>query len=116
MKMQLNAQNQSYKVNFPQAKYSIINLKTDKIGRIIVNRSEREIQLVDIALLPDYRNLGIGSKIISDLIVESQNTGLPIILQVARDNRLALKLYKKLNFKIISENEMKFSMCWEKHV
>lgn len=114
LEMQFNAQNQSYNVNFPNAEHSIIRSKTENIGRMIVDRNSDAIHLVDIVLLQNFRNLGIGSKLIADLIEEAKKENLPLNLQVARENLIAQELYRKLGFKVTSENEMNFSMSWKK--
>lgn len=61
IRMQFNAQRQQYKFAFPNAENKIILLDGQAVGRILVNRSEDEIRLVDIAFLPEYRGGGIGS-------------------------------------------------------
>lgn len=113
IEMQFNSQKQSYSIQFPDAEHSIICLDQKKIGRIIVNRTSHEIRLVDIALLPEFRNSGVGSKIITDLTEEAKRKNLPLTLQVARNNSAAFRLYQKLGFQVTDENEMYISMEWK---
>jgi ribosomal protein S18 acetylase RimI-like enzyme len=104
MEMQFNAQTQSYRNSFPKAEYKIICLDEEKIGRTIVNRSEHELRLVDVSVLTSYRNLGIGTKIIADLINEAREFRLPLILHVSQNNLGAIRLYQRLGFEIVSQD------------
>jgi len=45
---------------FPQADFLVVQLDGRDIGRMIVDRTETEFRLVDIALLPECRNAGVG--------------------------------------------------------
>lgn len=53
------------------------------------------------------RKTGIGTKIIKNII---SNSYQPIYLWVYKSNELAIKLYKKLNFKIEEETDTKYFM------
>jgi len=55
----------------------------------------------EIYLIPEYRNKGIGTK----LIKEQMQSRDKIKLQVAYSNKGAIKLYKSLGFKTINKND-----------
>ena len=112
--MQYKIQKQAYQLQFPDADYLIIWLEKEKIGRLVVNRGEADLRLVDISLLPKFRNLGVGTKIITDLQNEVGEKNLPLTLTVARDNPSAFRLYQKLGFQITGEDELYLSMEWRK--
>ena len=61
LRMQFNAQRSSYAMQFPNADYRIIVHDDRAAGRLIVDRSGEDILLIDVALLPEFRNAGIGS-------------------------------------------------------
>jgi len=42
----------------------LIIFGNEKVGRLITEKGELEYRLVDIAILPEYRNLGIGTVLI----------------------------------------------------
>jgi len=58
-----------------------------------------------IELLPEFQNMGIGKKIIKDLISKNK----PVNLQVLKQNP-AVRLYKELGFKITGETDLKYQM------
>ncbi|MDB6053816.1 MAG: GCN5-like N-acetyltransferase, partial [Verrucomicrobiales bacterium] len=49
---------------FPEAEFQIVMLDGINAGRVVVNRTRAELQLVDMALLPQYRNAGIGTALL----------------------------------------------------
>jgi ribosomal protein S18 acetylase RimI-like enzyme len=106
LEMQYDVQEQSYRMQYPQARTSIIRLENERIGRMIINSGAREIRLVDISLLPEFRNGGIGTKIINDLIKEANGKNLPVALTVAVGNPSASRLYQRLGFKITGQVEL----------
>ena len=57
---------------------------------------------MDIALLPDYRNRGIGSGLLRDLLEEAAVTGKRLTIHVERYNP-ALRLYRRMGFEPVGE-------------
>lgn len=85
---------------FPEGDTNIVLLEERPIGRLLLRRTEEAIFLVDITVLPESRNLGIGTKLIKDLIEESTLTGKPIRLHVFASN-VAKRLYDRLGFVVV---------------
>ncbi len=112
LRLQFRAQQGSYRAAFPGAEHRLILQDGEAVGRILVHRTEHEIRLVDIALLPEHRNCGIGTRLIRDLIEESRSSRRPLRLQVATSNRAAARLYERLGFSLTGENEMYYQMEW----
>jgi GNAT superfamily N-acetyltransferase len=98
IQMQYRAQQQSYLAQFPAAEYRIIRQDAADVGRLIVDRSSDVVWLVDISLLPEQRNAGLGTALIRVLQVEAAGVGKPVALHVAKANR-ALRLYERLGFR-----------------
>ncbi len=98
VRMQYNAQRQHYLTYYPQAEYSLILRDEQPIGRIIIERTAGEIRLMDIALLPEHRNGGIGTALVRDLVDEADRKQLPIELHVEGNNP-AMRLYERFGFR-----------------
>jgi ribosomal protein S18 acetylase RimI-like enzyme len=75
----------------------LVLLNNESIGRMILLQMREEIRLADLAILPQYRQRGIGSALIGQLQTESMMSKRPVRLQVARFDR-ALRLYQRLGF------------------
>lgn len=108
---QFNAQHHHYQKYFKDASYEIILLGGEQIGRLYVERRKDEIRLIDLALLPDFRGRGIGSKILRDLIAEAEKANLPLRFHVEYFNP-ARRLYERLGFTEIDNIGSHFLMEW----
>jgi ribosomal protein S18 acetylase RimI-like enzyme len=93
IKMQFVARERSY----PRVDDRIILLDGRPVGRMLVDRNEAEILLRDIALLTEYRNSGIGSRLIHDMMNEATAAGKSIRLHVVSSSP-AVRLYERLGF------------------
>src|ERR1700683_934564 len=71
LRMQFEAQRRGYLMQTPDAQYWIIRRNGASVGRLIVDRTNEDIHLLDIALLPEFRGHGIGSTLMASLIQEA---------------------------------------------
>jgi len=105
IKMQFDLQRAAYAAYFPTADHSIIMVDDSPIGRIMVNRqADDEIRGVDIAILPAYRKLGVGTYLINDLLHEAAAVQKPFRIQVDKFNTAAMRLYERLGFEKTGES------------
>ncbi len=109
--MQFQAQAVSYSNDYPRAEYYVIERAGRPAGRMIVNRSPHEILLMDIALLPEHHNAGIGTALIRDLQHEAMQGARALRLHVETFNP-ALRLYERLGFRSIAESGIYLEMEW----
>lgn len=110
LRMQLNARDQSYRMHYAEIDDRIILFNNQPVGRLIVIRTDEEIRLADIALLPRYRSTGTGTSLIKDLMAEAGKRQRPIRLQVEKPNEQARRLYDRLGFITTGENLTHFQM------
>jgi len=110
-RMQFLAQSRWYETAYAGAEHKLILRDEQPVGRIIVLRASQQLRLVDIALLPEHRNCGIGTVLMNELLAESRQSGTPIELQVLKGNP-ALHLYERLGFTRTGEDEMYYRMHW----
>jgi len=111
LKMQLNGQQRSYEMQYPDAKHQIILFKGEEVGRLITFSTEQEIRLADVALLPQHRNQGVGAFLVRELCMEAAQRNVPVRLQVSKFNP-AMRLYERLGFKMLGESDTHFQMEW----
>jgi ribosomal protein S18 acetylase RimI-like enzyme len=111
LQMQFNAQQQYYLEEYATAEYHVIQRDRVAIGRLIVDRQPDNILLMDIALLPEYRNDGVGTALVQDLMAEAAQAGKPLRLHVETFNR-ALRWYERLGFVKVREIGVYYEMEW----
>jgi ribosomal protein S18 acetylase RimI-like enzyme len=112
LSMQFRAQQGAYGMQYETADHRIIMVDHEPVGRILVNRTEEEILLVDIALLAEYRNAGIGSRLIRELQREAAQAGVPVNLHVLKSNGAAARLYERLGFRSVGGDSVYSQMTW----
>jgi len=101
--MQFRAQTLHYDEYYPDAQLAIIELDAVPIGRLYVDRREREIEIIDIALVPSMRGRGIGKRLLADLLDEGRATARRVRIYVEHFNP-ARCLYDRLGFRQIGTN------------
>jgi ribosomal protein S18 acetylase RimI-like enzyme len=84
--MQFEAQSRHYSLAFPDAISSVVTVGDVPAGRLIVNRATSEIRIVDLALLPRWRRMGVGRQLVSRLVDEADNARLPLRCHVEQSN------------------------------
>ncbi|MEC8482484.1 MAG: GNAT family N-acetyltransferase, partial [Pseudomonadota bacterium] len=75
------------------------------VGRLYLDRTDDEFCILDIALLPQYRNLGIGSYWLNRVIDEAHSVEKTVRIHVERNNP-ALSLDHRLGFQIIEQGDV----------
>lgn len=111
LKMQADAQLQHYQTNFPTATHDVIELGGQPVGRLYVLRTGEFIRILDITILPDFRNTGAGTQLIEKLMSEAAARHLPLRINVESFNP-SLRLFERLGFQKAEENGIHFLMEW----
>lgn len=112
LETQFNCQHKAYTENYPGAELMVISLDNNDIGRLYLWKAKAEIRIIDIALLPEYRGLGIGSKIMKDILRDADRRNLPVTIHVERNNP-ALSLYARLGFEIAEDKGVYYFMKYK---
>lgn len=109
---QFTAQDAHYRAHYPGAQFSIIERGGVPAGRLYVARWEREIRIMDIALLPGHRGAGIGTKLLRELQDEARTAGKALSIHVEKFNP-ALRLYERLGFRAKEDRGVYLLMEWQ---
>lgn len=112
LRQQFLAQHQFYTEQFTSAEFKIILKNNQSIGRLYLDYREDEIRVIDIALLPAYRNKGLGSDLLSDILSKAKKLKKPVRIHVERYNP-ALNLYNRLGFVKIGDTGVYYLMEWK---
>lgn len=90
--------------------YKIIMCSNDRVGCLLVTKKDDGVILDEIYLEEEYRNKGIGTEIIKNIL----KNNFIVYLWVYKKNIKAISLYKKMEFKIIDETENRYYMKYSK--
>jgi ribosomal protein S18 acetylase RimI-like enzyme len=100
--MQFDAQDAYYRQVYPDAQFLVVIRDGEAVGRLSLARLEDEIRIIDLALLPQDRGLGTGSRLLADVMAEADASGLAVRLHVEPWNP-AMRLYERLGFRSVAE-------------
>ena len=95
---QFEAQDHEYRRAYPDGIFSVIELSTNPVGRLYLRHGECDTRVIDLALLPEYRGWGIGSRILGDLAREADPAGRTLSIHVEVFNSGARRLYERFGF------------------
>ena len=87
-----------YRARFPDAEIVLLEQDGAPFARLAIDCNEERVRLVDIALLPEARGRGAGSRILRALQAWAAGAGLPLSLSVQAANPRAHRLYLALGF------------------
>ncbi len=111
LRMQFAGQQGTYRAQFPEADHHIILRHERPIGRLLVDRTGTEMLLVDVALVPEARGSGIGTRLLRALQAEAADKGVPLRLKVVLTNP-ARRLYQRLGFVGLDDDGVYEQMEW----
>jgi GNAT superfamily N-acetyltransferase len=95
---QFTAQDRHYRAYYAGAEFLVVLRDGVPAGRLYVARWEREIRVMDVALLPEHRGAGVGGRLLADVLAEGDAAGKRVSIHVERNNP-ALRLYARLGFR-----------------
>ena len=111
VRMQFTAQDSHYRNRYPDADYKVILNEDKPVGRIYIFRDEKVIRILDITLLPQHRNAGIGTQLVTAVLSEGAGTAKAVQIYVETFNP-SLRLFERLGFAKIGEEGFNLLLQW----
>lgn len=111
VRMQFDAQDSEYRRHNPNGTFDVIEVHGRPAGRLYVDRRPGDIRIVDISLLPEFRGLGVGGRLIARLQVEAAASDRIVSIHVEIHNRAA-ELYARMGFTVAAELGVYRRMEW----
>lgn len=111
LQMQFSAQHRYYQNYYADTAFLIVLLGDRPAGRLYLARWKEEIRLVDLSLLPEHRNAGIGTRVLQHVLAEAAAAGKPVRVHVEKLNP-AQRLYERLGFNRIADKGLYWFLEW----
>lgn len=108
---QHEAQHHHYSKFYPEAERLIVERDDQAIGRLYLSEWERELRIVDVALVPASRGTGIGGAILRDIQDMAAALGKAVSIHVEKNNP-ARRLYERLGFEPIEDKGIYDLLEW----
>jgi GNAT superfamily N-acetyltransferase len=103
VRWQFDLQRKEYDTRYPDARYDVILVDGQPAGRIWVGVDDTQIRLLDIGLLEEFQNRGVGTILLKQLIAEAREANKPLRHMVFVLNNNAHRFYERLGFVTIED-------------
>ncbi len=108
---QHEAQHRHYRAHYDGAEWLIVEREGCAVGRLYRAEWPREIRIIDISLMPEARNCGICTAILTAIQQEAERLGKAVSIHVEKNNP-ARSLYLRLGFAIAGDAGVYDLMEW----
>ena len=112
IRWQYEMQKQEYDARYPDARYDVILVDDVPAGRVWVGADDTQIRLLDIAVIPEFQNRGVGTHLLRQLMDEATRDNKPLRHMVFVLNENAYRFYERLGFKTIEDAGGYLHMEW----
>jgi ribosomal protein S18 acetylase RimI-like enzyme len=112
LQQQYRLQQAGYAAQYPLAVTLVIEYQSVNIGKIVINKSNASVHVVDFAIVPQYRGCGYGSVILESVKAYAHINGATVCLSVDRQNVRARQLYLRLGFQSSEVTETHEWLLW----
>ena len=94
----------------------LYKIENKPIGYIFAKKIDDKYLIDGLYIDINFRNKGIATKLIKVIIKEIYSLGdYEIFINVLKENKVAVNLYKNIGFIVEQEDELKFYMCYNKY-
>lgn len=108
---QFECQTRGYAHAYPDACRRIITAEGEDAGRLYTTHGGDEIRIIDIAIMPAFRNRGIGGALLRDIQEQGRAESKFVSIHVEKTNP-ARRLYGRLGFNKEGDREVYDFMVW----
>lgn len=110
VRMQLEAQRRHHQAYDGHSSH-VMEVGGQAVGRLEVARGPGEIRVLDITLLADHRNRGVGSVLLRGLLAEGEASDRAVTVHVEPLNP-ARRLYERLGFQLEADRGLHLLLRW----
>jgi GNAT superfamily N-acetyltransferase len=107
--MHFRAQSMSIRLDHPHAERQIVVVEAEPVGQLIIDESNRHIEVIDVSLLPHYRGHGVGTNVLRGVLSHADRVGRAVRLHAEKQSP-AVRLFERLGFTISGDVGMYFAM------
>lgn len=112
VRWQFGLQRNEYQATYPNPEHCVILVDDRPAGRIWISRGDDQTRLLDIALLDEFQNRGVGTLLLRRLIDEAIRNNKPLRHMVFVLNADAMRFYERLGFVVFEEVGAYHHMEW----
>jgi ribosomal protein S18 acetylase RimI-like enzyme len=111
LRQQFDAQDVWWRTHYEGATFEVVVVDGRDAGRLYLWEGEREVRVVDVALLPEARRGGVGTRLLRSVQERAGAAGKAVTIHVERMNP-ALALYERLGFRLVEDKGVYLFLSW----
>jgi RimJ/RimL family protein N-acetyltransferase len=112
--MQFRSQTQTYRTNYPGARFDILERDGVPFGQLVLHESAGVATFVDFALLPDERGGGLGTAVMARLLAWVGERCSRAKLDIVWHNEASLRMTRRIGFVQVGETLPHAHMEWRR--
>jgi ribosomal protein S18 acetylase RimI-like enzyme len=103
-------QREYFERKFDPQKYKIIQIEGRDAGVLAVKQGEGKTHIELLEIMPDFQKRGVGTAVINDICSQAFLRNHVVTLNVLKSNIPARRLYERLGFTKVREEEYRIEM------
>jgi RimJ/RimL family protein N-acetyltransferase len=116
LRMQFRSQTATYRSEYPDSRFDILERDGIPFGRLIVHEHNDVATFVDFALLPENRGAGLGTAVIRRVVAWVAERCGSIRLNILWNNEASLRMTRRIGFVQVGETLPYVEMEWRRPV
>ena len=112
--MQFKSQTVTYRAQYPDARFDILEHDGTPFGRLIVHEADGVATFVDFALLPDNRGSGLGTAVIRRVLDWVAERCATVRVSILWNNEASLRMTRRVGFVQVGETPPYVEMEWRR--
>ncbi len=98
LRAQYRSMTETYRREYPNARWEVIELEGEPVGRLVTDVGTACVTYVDIAILPQAQERGLARRVMLQALEEPRRLGLPARVSVLMHNIASLRLCERVGF------------------
>ena len=109
---QFQLQHNDWVQRYARAWFLLVLAGGSPVGRLYLDPPGSGFHVVDIGLMPQWRNKGAGAALLQSVQAMARGQGVPVTLSVLPDNPHAIRFYHRLGFVDGETTSRHIQMIW----
>jgi RimJ/RimL family protein N-acetyltransferase len=114
LRMQFRSQTMTYRAEYPEARFSILERDGVPFGRLVLDEADGVATFVDFALLPENRSGGLGTAVMLRLMDWVAERCAVARLNILWHNEASLRMTRRIGFVQVGETPPYVEMEWRR--
>lgn len=113
LRMQFRSMTATYRQLYPGARFEIVELDGEPVGRLVTDVQRDCVYYVDIAVVPRRQRGGLATALMTAVLEEPRRLGLPGRVKVLAGNTASLRLCERLGMSLRAELPPFVELEWQ---